>query len=233
MPREKRRRARTGCVRRRPLREEQEQYRHSHGLHTNDVTLRHCFHAQMASADLATISLCTNISNLLAYSTLVHTGSVEHNSILEEVRILRDMQQTVIQPLEDHYFEQESILCDVPDDLHEMDHNYGPPRNRTIASLSDYDALHYTNYTKNQLFRIYRCFNFGHHPIRLHCSQGNYYRFDPQYIFLFGLVKMSTGLDNIKLCDLVFGGSPRRMSNAFKYYCLWLKDRYYDTVVGY
>ena len=53
MPREKRRRARTGRVRRRPLREEQEQYRHSHGLHSHDVTLRHCFHAQMASADLA------------------------------------------------------------------------------------------------------------------------------------------------------------------------------------
>ena len=61
MPREKRRRARTGRVRRRRLREEQEQYRHSHGLNTHDVAMRHCFHAQMTSADLATITLCTNI----------------------------------------------------------------------------------------------------------------------------------------------------------------------------
>ena len=58
MPQEKRRRARTGCVCRRPLQEEQEQYQHSHGLHTHDVTLRHCFHAQMASADLTAITLC-------------------------------------------------------------------------------------------------------------------------------------------------------------------------------
>lgn len=170
MSQEKQGRARTGCVRCRPLREEQEQYRHSHGLHTHDVTLCHCFHAQMTSADLATLNLCTNISDLLAYSTLVHTGYMEYNSILEEVRILREMHHTVIELVEANYFGQESIICDVPEHLHDVGHDYAPPRNRTIDSLSEYDALHYTNFTKYQLRRIYRCFNFGYQPIRLHCS---------------------------------------------------------------
>ena len=44
---------------------------------------------------------------------------------------------------------------------------------------------------------------------------------------------MSMGLDNLQLCDLFFGGLPRRMSNAFKFFCLKLKYRYYGTVVGY
>ena len=44
---------------------------------------------------------------------------------------------------------------------------------------------------------------------------------------------MSSGLDNLSLCALYFGGSPRRMSNAFKWFCLTLYDRYYNTVIGY
>ena len=147
--------------------------------------------------------------------------------------ILRTMQQSTITPIEQYYFHQEALLCDVPDMIHEVQHDYGPPRNRKINVLSDYESLHWTNYTKPQLRRIYRCFNFGHDPIRIHCSEGHYYRFDPEYIFLFGLVKISSGMDNLALCALYFGGSPRRMSNGFKWFCITIYDRYYTTVIGY
>ena len=111
--------------------------------------------------------------------------------------------------------------------------DFGPKRHRTIDSLTDYEALHFTNFTKPQLRRIYRCFNFGHADVRIHCSQGNYYKEKPEYIFLFGLVKCCQGDDNIKLCYTFFGGSPRRMSNVFKYFLIHLHDRYYDNVLSY
>ena len=90
-----------------------------------------------------------------------------------------------------------------------------------------------TNFTKKQLWRIYRCFKFGNQRIPVRCSEGHSYWFEPQYIFLFGLVKMSSGLDNLMLCHLFFGGSPRRMSNAFKWFLTTLYNCYYDTVLSY
>ena len=164
MPKQKRRRARTGCVRRKPIKQEQEQYRHSHSLNSHDMTLRSCFQFEMSSSTHATNTLCRNISDLLCYSRMVHRGE-DNNAILDsihrEVTILRAMQEVTIQPLSIHYFRLEASLCDVPEHLHNIDHDYGPPRNRIINDLSDYQSLHYTNFTKKQLKRIYRCFNFG------------------------------------------------------------------------
>ena len=175
--------------------------------------MRQCFQMQMVSASSSTQILSRNISDLLCLSLAVHD-----NQMSDEIKILRTMQASVIQPIENYYFVQESLLCDVPAAVHENMHDYGPPRNKTINQLSDYDALLMTNFPKNQLRRIYRCFNFGQERINVHCSQGHNYLYEPEYIFLFGLSKMSSGLDNLALCHLYFGGLPRRMSNAFKYF---------------
>ena len=58
------------------------------------------------------------------------------------------MHDIVLQPLEGYYFDREAEICDVPHDIHDQCHDYGPPRNRSIEVLSDYDALHYINFTK-------------------------------------------------------------------------------------
>ena len=44
---------------------------------------------------------------------------------------------------------------------------------------------------------------------------------------------MSSGIDNLSLCELIFGGSPRRMSNVFKLFCYHINDRYYEPVISY
>ncbi len=80
------------------------------------------------------------------------------------------MQSSVIVPIENYYFIQESTLCDVPEAVHDNLHDYGPPRNRTINWLSDYDSLHMTNFTRNQLWCIYCCFNFGYETIKIYFS---------------------------------------------------------------
>ena len=146
---------------------------------------------------------------------MVNNNTIQR-TFLQEASVLRAIQHNTVIPLEQYYFQQEAKLCDVPDIIHKQQHDYGTPRHRSIDLLTEYEALHFTNFTKSQLRRIYRCFNFGYDWIRLHCSQGNFYRECQEHIFLFGLVKTSSGLDNLALCALYFGGSPRRMSNAFK-----------------
>ena len=46
MPKQKAIRLRTNSVLKKPLRDEQEQYRHSHALTTLDLSLRQCFQVQ-------------------------------------------------------------------------------------------------------------------------------------------------------------------------------------------
>ena len=123
----------------------------------------------MTSVNIATETLCTNISDLLCLS-IVHDGQ-----LLNEIDILREMQTSVISPIERYYFCQESLLCDVPEAIHDILHDYGLTRNQTIESLSDYDALHMTNFTKNQLHCIYCCFNFRNEQINIRCSEGHDY----------------------------------------------------------
>ena len=137
---------------------------------------------QMSSLTIATNTLCTNIADLLAYLTIVHVGRDQTEDIEQEIAILMHSQNNIIQPLYNYYCSVESQLCDVPEDIHDLDHDSGPPCNHLIDELSDYQALHYTNFTKPQLKRLYRCFKFGNEMIRLHCSQGHCYQFHPQYI---------------------------------------------------
>ena len=148
MPRQKRRRERTGCVRRRPMRQVQEQYRHNHGLCTHDVTLRQCFQAEMAATSHASNLLCRNITDMLIYSTIVHTNPYQMNRMRQEIALMQAMHYNVLQPIENYYFQQESSVCDVPDNVHDTAHEYLVEQKRTIDELSDYQALHYTNFTK-------------------------------------------------------------------------------------
>ena len=145
-----------------PIREVQEHYRHSHGLNYHERTVRQCFQIQMTSASHATNVLVCDIADLLSYSTMVHQNLAQDNLIHQEVTLLMAMQQQTIEPLGEYYFQKEAHLRDVRDNLHNLDQDYGPSRNRNINALSDWQALHYTNFTKKQLKRIYRCFNFGH-----------------------------------------------------------------------
>ena len=66
----------------------------------------------------------------------------------------------------------------------------------------------------------------------IHCRDGNSYRVDPENIYLFGLAKTSTYMDNLGLYALYFGCSPRQIPKAFKWFCITLYDMYYRNVIG-
>ena len=97
----------------------------------------------MISANRETQAISKNISDLLRLSLVV-----EDVQLWDKINKLRVMQSSIISPIETYYFRQEYILCDVTAAIHNNLHDYGLLQNRTINSLSDYDALHMTNFTK-------------------------------------------------------------------------------------
>ena len=62
---------RTGCISRISLKEEQEKYRHNHGLCTVDVTLHQRFQVEMTTSDYVSNVVCSNITDLLYFSLMV------------------------------------------------------------------------------------------------------------------------------------------------------------------
>ena len=81
----------------------------------------------MTSANHASTTIFSNIADLLTASTMVNDNNVR-NTLLQEASMLRAMQQETILPVEQYYFQQEAFLCDVPEIIHEQQHEYGPPR---------------------------------------------------------------------------------------------------------
>ena len=99
MPKRKAIRQRTNSVRKKPLRDEQEQYRHSHGLSSLELSVRHCFQCQMTACNLASFKLSKNIAELLTLSTIV-----DDTNLMQEISILRTMQSSIIAPIENYYY---------------------------------------------------------------------------------------------------------------------------------
>ena len=74
MLRRKPTRDKTGCVSRKPLKEEQEQYHHNHGICTVDVALCQSFQVEMTNVDYASTVVCSNIADLLSFSLMVNNN---------------------------------------------------------------------------------------------------------------------------------------------------------------
>ena len=68
---------------------------------------------------------------------MIHAGQDEQDVIRQEIHMARFFQRELVEPLNEHYFNLESTLCDVPEQIHDIDHDYGPPRNQRIDDLSD------------------------------------------------------------------------------------------------
>ena len=203
----------------------------AHPLNTSQVVLRHGMQMQMMGA-----TICSNFilgdMQLLAEDVLLSNSEEEEADSLVEIELLRVMSEECIRPVWDYYFEKEMEMCDVPDEVNDERYEYGPPRKRCINSFTEYEALTFTNFRKVELRRIFVYFDFGYGNICVRCFDNDDYLFNGEELFLFGLVKMATGLDTSKLCHLFFGGAPRRWSSGYKWFLNTLYEKYYPRVFG-
>ena len=116
--------------------------------------------------------------------------------------------------------------------------------NICFNSWSDWECYHYTNFHKDQLERIYACFELqtvsdpmtGN--VRIHTGFYNQrgipcaYNFNPEELFLYLMTRMKTGHDHTQMCFDIFGGSPRRWSYAWMWIMHYLDDRY-QNIIGH
>ena len=158
----------------------------------------------------------------------------EGEDYIDEAVVLMAVQDVVVRPVSEYYFDEEAELGDIPPDNDETDHDYGLPRNWTIMALSDYDARRYTRFSKEELLRIYGLFGMEDENIRIRYSrsQSRCYLFRKEEVFLYGMAKLDTGDYADKLCMNIFGGSPRRWCGAYKWFLYYVHDRYYHPALS-
>ena len=204
-----------GNYRKKPYRQCQQEYRITRGLTTSQVNLRLCFQTQMLSAMSSRRSLINYVSILLSDSNEAEYNE-ESDFLFDQASFIFSIDQHLLSQIYNHYKRQESILCDLAQNMDDR-HEYGKPRNRGIEDFSDYECLRYTCITKSQLYRMYHYFKIDP-QLRIHHHGDNYYSFTGQEVFLFSLTKIALGLNNQVLCMFIFGGCSRRCSAAYKWF---------------
>ena len=106
------------------------------------------------------------------------------------------------------------------------DKNFHPPKNRTIDSLSDSDAVVFTRFTKDELHILFThlCLPLGEINVMGH--KPNQYRyFNTEEIFLLSLTKLAHGLTWVLMGKAFFGGNPDYFETAFH----WFIDHVFVT----
>ena len=174
--------------------------------------MRYGFQMQMMGATLCGQDLLQDGVHMMEELILANSQA-EEDEIAEEVEILLGLREISVVPVLEYYMLAEMQLCDIPAELDGWQFPYGPPRKRSIASLSDYEALTFCNFRKGELRRILNCFDFPG-EIRVECHHNNYYIFRDEEMLIFGLIKLATNMDDSKLCHLFFGGAPHRWSST-------------------
>ena len=98
---------------------------------------------------------------------VAHCGTTEEeDNIAEEIVILQTLNQQCIQPVYQYYMMNEMLLCDIPQEMDDFCFDYTPWRKRTIATLTDYEALTFCNFLKRELRRILDCFDFPQSQVK-------------------------------------------------------------------
>ena len=182
------------------------------------------------SSTLARKTIIQNATNLIIGSHLAQQLENKHQLMREATRLL-SVDENLFSHINNYFVQQESNLCDIDPNLDDI-HEYGPPRNRSIEVLTDYQCLRFTRFTKPQLYRMF--YHFRIPPIlRIENHGGHFYNFSGEEVFLFGLTKLALGLNNQFLCISVFGGSSRRWSPAYRWFIFHLYNRYYPNIIGF
>ena len=133
-------------------------------------------------------------------------------------------------------FRMDYCCHDIPIDEEERCRGSRMPRqNIRIDSWTEQECYDFTSFTGDQLRRIFGLFGLAQLAaqtdgyIRVFTGH-EYYRCDPEEIFLLMLTKCRTGKSNRELCDLVFGGNSSRWSFGYPWILVYLDTRYARTI---
>ena len=162
-------------LRKRPTRQIQPEYRPTHAINCAQVCLRYGLQSQMMAATISSQWMFNDGIRLM--EEMLHCGTmIEEDEVADELAILLAFNEHCISPTYQYYMLQEMNLCDIPPEMDDFRFEYTPWRKRTIASLTDYEALTFCNFTKGELRRLLNCFQFPG-EIRVECYAKKCYCF--------------------------------------------------------
>ena len=215
MPRQRRVRQATGRHRKSTLRNTQNEYRAHRGLSSAQVDLRTLHQHEILTHDAAQAVLFRHQVDQLSMLDEVD-NSEEEDDIEEEMDILDDslFSSGIIR---EDLVHQEGIHFEVHNNARTQ---YKPPSHQTIDEFDDGSARSWTGWDNGQLRQIAEQFNMQG-TIKL---RG--YNFTREEIFLFCSAKIYSGMNNLKLCNCLFGGCPKRWTYAVKWYVSFIERRY-------
>ena len=111
------------------------------------------------------------------------------------------------------------------------------------AQMDDMLCLKMTRFSHGQLIRLYDCFGLQEYceslgDTHIYIETGfdrrpgmpNRYKFHPEEIFLFCLMKIATGSTNNDLVDNYFGGDYARWGYAYSWMLVYLDHRYANII---
>ena len=113
------------------------------------------------------------------------------------------------------------------------DKNFHPPKNRTINSLSDLDAVVFTRLTKEELHILftYLCLPLGEINVTRH-KHNQYRYFNTEEIFILSLTKLAYGLTWVLMGKTFFGGNPDYFEAAFHWFINHVFVTFLTRLVG-
>ncbi len=215
--------------RKQPLRDVQRDYRHSRGLSSSQIDLRAIMQYDILIHDACQMKLIEEmIQNEIELEEDLNRN--ENNNFMQE-EVINGHTQILEERIYHNWnarnrlMREESQLFDLLYH-HELLNRYDPPRFRTFVEWNDRLARGWTGFVVDELIEIAEHFDLVRGNQQVQNAAGNYYNFTCVELFLFGMVKIYSGMNNQQLCDCIFGGSARRWSDGFKWFLMYIDKRY-------
>jgi hypothetical protein len=242
-PSAKRRRL-NGARRRRPLREVARNARWMH-LHASEVSARRVLHTLWAShMTTSTMSMVLFMMTLLLQELLNDEDDISDD--LDDVIMAMCASVSCYVSFVQRWMNLDHTLYDIPlyEELRSLEFRPREDIRLHDARLDDVMCRKMTRFSHGHLVRLYDCFGLleycnGLGETDIYIETGsqrngtpNRYKYHPEEIFLFCLMKIATGWTNNDLIDNYFGGDYARWGYAYAWMLIYL-DRRYASIIGH
>ena len=232
-----RRRQLTGCIRRGTKRTHSSYRRAMHLSHA-DVGYRHilqnciAFHGGAAYSALRFIPVLVVLSLLIQYDVI--SPNIPNIGIaINTLTLIQQAQYVWNQSRFVNLLRRDHEYFDIPIEEEEAAPSHRMPRQHIrFNSWSNQECYENTNFTKQQLRRIYDCFGLAtlaaqqNGYIRVQNFGNAYHLFHPEELFLFMMTRCKTGYTNKHLSEYYFGGHQSRWSYGYRWILEYLDERY-------
>jgi hypothetical protein len=234
MARAPKRRALTGCRRRKPKRQATPNERWLH-LGAHQAGQMRTIQTVMATTSLFCMSL-NQLRMLILTAGTVVTAQADDLAVLDAAFDSASVTLIAFLGLLRATHVADAVLFDIPFHEEAAPQQYTSSKNLRLADLNEIQALlKMMHFSQSQLRHLYAHF-FDLTALALGVGMTisiftghTYYRIHLEEMFLFTLTKLASGMSNHMIVDTYFGGDYNRWTYGYPWVLLYLDERYKNT----